>query len=188
MSIEIYDKAKIIHKDNRFYFLLKHGSKNSYTCAHQKIVDDKLHNKYIKRDSRDSHWSIIAEGNEDALTSNTIGDTSWNAPTSSVYGQIRFGNHKNIALWYARNKHNWTDYAQLDEVQQKNFDSILSWYSQRKENLKDSDIASPWTINLDNIHTDQKLKVSQEYCGETYNIAQHSIVYEGMPFWDFDNL
>ena len=61
MAIEIYDKAKIIKKDNKYYYFLKNGSSNSFTCPFQTIVDEDFNNKFIRRQT------------EIAIALNTIG-------------------------------------------------------------------------------------------------------------------
>ena len=96
MSIEIYDKAIKIRKDDRVYFLLKYGSKNSFTCPNQYVIGDNFRSKFLRRESRDSSWSVIASCDVTKYTDTMMADTSWNCPTSQIYGRVMFGNKKNI--------------------------------------------------------------------------------------------
>lgn len=180
MSIEIYNKAKIVHKDGVFYYFLKHHSKNDCICAGQVITDDNFNDKFISRNSRAGSWSIKAHGTEQDKDSDKIAKTDWNCPTSRVYGQIRFGNKKNIALYYAKNKHNWIDFGTLTEMQKKNVSSIIDWYNKNPE----------YQCNLSDIKPENYMRAVHTYCDDKQiKLEEHNpIHYEGHYYWNHDNL
>ncbi len=176
MSIEIYDKARIVKKGDTYHYLVKWGSKNCFTCPWQHVIGDDLHDRYLQRETRDSDWHCVATSNERDWKDNTIALTVWNCPTSYVCGRIRFGNGKNIALYFAKKKERvTTDYNDLDEEQQKNVDKIITWeYSNR--------------IDLGNIPEEKKGKSAITYCGNTFIIGANLKTYAGQYYWDLDNL
>lgn len=178
MSIEIYDKAEVIRKGEKYYFLLKSGSKNSYTCGRQYIIDGNFRPKFIRRDSRDSTWHVIAVGDKESYISRAIAKTYWNAPTSEVYGAIRFGNKKNIALWLA--KRTARDYAvDFDEAQRAKIDEIIG-YSNAEYII---DLTKP-------IPAGKGFKMAHDYCGkQTLLIMGESAEkHGGIIYWSLDNL
>lgn len=180
MSIEIYDKAKIIRKDGIYYYMLKHGSRNSFTCGGQSILDDNFRNKFIQRDSRDSTWHIIAKGNVQDYLNGRIADTYWNATTAMVYGRICFGNKKNIALYFIKTKP-LDFYRDLDSSQQINVGKLITYSEDEKR-------GKPYTIDLSAIDSRRALKSEYEYCGETMQLLPHSLNYNGKNYWNVDNL
>ena len=182
MAIEIYDKAKIVKKDDKYYYLLKYGSKNSFTCGGQSVMDDNFNMKYLHRDNRDSHWSVIAIGNEEDYKNDRIADTYWNSPTSEVYGRIRFGNGYNIALYFAkvRKAGKTILFERLTEQQQSNLRGTL-------EHGEKSD----WTINLSDIPERRKFKNIIEYCGKKFELASvfdNLVTFLGRGYWKLNNL
>lgn len=181
MAIEIYDKAKIIKKDNRYYYFLKNGSSNSFTCPFQTIVDNNFNNKFIIRQARDSDWHLIAIGNYEDVNEDKIADTLWNAPTSYYYGQVRFGNKKNIALYFVKSKNKIIDYDLLSNIQKYNIDKNILYYV---EGLK-----GKYTIDLGNIQEKDKMLPIQTYCGNNPILLEDNfITYNGRKYWDLDNL
>lgn len=179
MAIEIYSKAKVVKKDNNYYFLLKSGSKNTF-FAPQIVIDDDLRDKRICG-GRAIEWRIIAVGNEE--NAKNIALTSWNAPTGSIYGRIDFGDKLNIALWFFKNINKAIDYNSLDYIQKQNFDSLLSRYNSYK-----AENPSHWQIDLANISDRQAFSSKHEYCGKEYSIAGNSKTYKGFVFWQLNNL
>lgn len=185
MAIEIYDKAKIVKKDGMYYYLLKHGSKNTFTSPYQTVIDDNLNNKFLRGESRSSDWRVIAYGTEKAHIARSIANTSWNAPTGAIYGEIRFGDKLNIALWYAKNIFKTVHYETLTDRQKANFDDILSWHETQKLDYENNGRHSAWCINLDDVDKEQKMK--EVYEGG-YVLRQHEIIYDDRPYWQLDNL
>lgn len=179
MAIEIYDKAKIIKKDNTYYYFLKNGSKNCFTCPFQTIVDNNFNNKFIRRQTRESNWHVIAISNYDDFKSNKIADTNWNAPTSWYYGQIRFGNKKNIALFFSKTKP--INYDILSINQQYNIDNYINYYI--------NELMLKYTIDLGKIDDKNKMKPIQTYCNdEPILLDNNYIIFNGKKYWDLDNL
>ena len=172
MSIEIYDKAEVIKHNNKYIFLLKHGSKNSYTCPYQYVLDNNFKSKYLRRQARDSSWRVIAIGKEQSK----IADTYWNAPTAMIYGQVRFGDKKNIALYLSKIKaRTQSDYS---EEQWTKIQQIIAYA-----------INSPkYHINLENIPEDKMMKRDIEYCGKMYHMNDNVISYGTKSYWQLDNL
>lgn len=168
MSIEMYDKAKVIIKDDIKYFLLKYGSKNTFICGGQMITDNDLHHKYISRDVRDSHWSIIAYG------SGYMADTYWNAPTGSVYGRIHFGDKKNMAYYMDRVKP--IPFEELDAEQQSVFIGLIP--------TPDNE----YVIDLENIPENKKVKYVSDYCGTQERIEDFAKYHNERAYWNLDNL
>lgn len=169
MSISIYDKAKVIEKDNVKTYILKCGSKNCFSNPYQYTIDNNLHDKYMRGTTRESDWSIVAKGN------GRMADTRLNCPTSGVYGKIRFGNKMNIALFFDKVKP--TKYEDLDDEQKKNFDSLQGMY-----------IGYEW-IDLDNIDEKHAFSPVSNYCGnETIMTPDNSKEYNGRRYWHLDNL
>jgi hypothetical protein len=183
MAIEIYDKASIVKKDDKVYWFVKYGSKNCFTCPYQTVTDDTWHNKFLRGQSRDSHWSLVAYGAQKELDNDKIASTWLNSPTSEVYGQIRFGNHLNIALWFVKNKDKILKYEELDEEQQRNIDGLLSYYAENKNNVS-------WAIDLSGeIPAGKQYEPEIEYCGNKYYVLDgHSVSYDGRVYWSLDNL
>jgi hypothetical protein len=178
MAIEIYDKAKVIKKDGTFYFFVKWGSKNCFTCPGQTVYDDNFHRKFLSREVRDSDWYCVAKGKEQA----TILKSSWNCPTSSVYGVIRFGNGKNIASYLAKTAA--VPYETLDSVQQGAVDGFIS-------TLEDHIAKAEWlggNIDLDAMKPEQEMKIVHGYCGTDFKIVDHLKNVLGYPAWDLNNL
>jgi len=180
MAIEIYDKAKVIKKDGRYYYLLKYGSKNSFTYGGQYILGDDFRRKYLQRESRDSHWSIIADGEQAEYDTDQISDTYYNSSTGSMYGKIRFGNGKNIALYYVKNKEKLIDYDTLDSQQQSAVDGLIRHY--------ESDEAKQYRCNLADIPEGKKFKAIDTYCRKQTFLDGNSKHYNGRIYWDLDNL
>jgi hypothetical protein len=180
MSIEIYDKAKIVKKDGRYHYFVKNGSKNSFTCGGQTIKDNNFRNKFIKHQTRDSDWHMIAHGDSEAFETDKIADTEWNCPTSNVYGQIRFGNKLNIALYFAKNKSKVLDYDKLDDIQKSNISSLIN-YALRDDNKE-------WTIDLSDIPENKRHKEIVNYCGKEFRRFQNYTDYGEKIYWLLDNL
>lgn len=181
MAIEIYDKAKIIKKDDVYYYFLKNGSKNSFTCPFQTIVDNNFNNKFIIRQTRDSNWHLIAIGRKNEVESDKIAETKWNAPTSWYYGEIRFGNKKNIALYFAKMKNKIIDYYLLSEIQKENINKEIEYYI--------NELKGKYTIDLGNIQEKDKMLPIQTYCGNNPVLLEDNfITYNGKKYWDLDNL
>jgi hypothetical protein len=178
MSIEIYNKAKIIKKDDKYYYFLKHHSKNDCICGGQVIVDDNFNNKYIARNSRAGSWSIKAIGNEETYKNNTIAKTEWNCPTSYVYGQIMFGNKKNIALYWVKCKvENYNDFT--DEQKYNIGESIKYAENDGKK----------YVIDLTDIKENELMKKEHFYCDDTPILIENNYIkYNGQIYWNLDNL
>jgi hypothetical protein len=169
MSIEIYDKAEVIKMNDCFYFLLKHGSKNSFTCAWQHVLDNNFRYKFLKRQARDSSWNLIAYG----FSKFEIGDTYWNAPTSTIYGEVRFGDRKNIALYLAKKKAKTR--ADYDDIQWQHIEEIINY---GKGNA----------ITLSEIPRGKLMQAAIPYCEKLYHLAEHKTVFAGRDYWQLDNL
>jgi len=183
MAIEIYDKASIIKKDNKVYWFVKYGSKNCFTCPYQTITDNTWHNKFLRGQSRDSHWSLVAYGTQKELENDKIANTWLNSPTSEVYGQIRFGDKKNMALWFVKNKDKSLNYKELDEEQQRNIDSLLTYYNEDQKNMA-------WAVDLTGDIPEKKQYMPEiTYCDNKYYVLDgYSTSYAGRVFWSLDNL
>lgn len=178
MSIEIYNKAKIVKKGDTFYYFLKHHSKNDCICGGQVIVDDNFNDKYIRRDSRAGSWSVQAHGGEAERVSDKIADTFLNCPTSYIYGQVRFGNKKNIALYYAKQKDNYIDFENLSEMQKRNVSEKIEWYLKNERQC-----------NLAEIPERMKTKEVHRYCDDKdIKLSEHSMTHNGRIYWNLDNL
>lgn len=179
MAIELYDKAKVIKKDNKYYYFLKHGSKNSFTCRGQSILDNNFRNKFICRDSRDSHWMITAIGGEKEYQEQAIANTYWNTTTSQVYGKIAFGNKKNIALYYVKTPAQ-DFYTDFDDRQRANIDKLIAYAENCRKEFAPIDLA--------NIDEARKFKAHYEYCGKPVVLEGNSLSYKGKIYWNLDNL
>jgi len=180
MSIDIYDKADIIKKEDVYYFFVKSGSKNCTNCPFQTIVDDNWNYKFVKRETRESDWKLIATGGKDEIITDAIANTEWNAPTSWYYGQVRFGNKKNIALYFAKSKNKIKDYYSLTESQQKNIDNKINYYMNEQQ--------GKYTIDLKNIKENEKMKTEIIYCGNNFSMHNDYITFNGKNYWNLDNL
>ncbi len=179
MSIEIYNKATIIKRDNKYYYFLKYHSKNDCICGGQVIIDDNFNNKFIRRNSRAGSWSVKAIGREKEHKENAIHKIYFNCPTCHVYGKIQFGNRKNIALYWIKTK--VKNYVDFTDEQRGNIDSLIG-YAESEEGKK-------YVIDLANIREDQKFKAVHSYCDDkVITLARGSKTYKGMIFWDLDNL
>lgn len=176
MSIEIYNKAKVIKKDDKYFYFLKYHSKNDCVCGGQVIVDDNFNDKYIRRNSRSGSWSVKAHGGQAEYEADKISETDWNCPTCYVYGQIRFGNKKNIALYWTKTKP--IDYYSLTEMQQKNVLESIVWY-----------FKSDYQCNLSNIPEKNRFKAVHTYCSDKpITLSEGSLTYKGHIYWNLDNL
>ena len=111
---------------------------------------------------------------------NDIAKTCYNAPTSYMYGQIRFGNKKNVALCFVKNKNKTLDYNLLDEIQKENIDNELKYYV--------DELKMKYTIDLNNILEKDEIEREHNYCGTVTKIDDHYIIYNDIKFWDLDNL
>ncbi len=180
MAIDIYDSAKIVKKDNTYYYFVKNGSKNCFTCPFQYIVDNNFRDKFIKGSSRESNWHLIAYGTEKEVIADKIADTNWNCPTSRYYGVVKFGNKKNIALFFVKNKNRVIDYCLLDDEQKKNIDSKINHYL--------TELKGEYTIDLSDIQDEDKMEEITNYCSEKHNLLDSYIDYKDKRYWDFDNL
>ncbi len=180
MAIEIYDKAKIVKKGKKYYYFIKGGSKNDYTLSGQTITDDNFEDKFLLRSKRTSDFHLIAIGDSKAVKKDKIAETYWNCPTSSVYGRIRFGNKKNIALWFVKNKDKITDYDLLNREQKKNIDKLIDYFVNERK--------MEYTIDLNNIEEDKEVKQKISYCDKEYLFSNNYINYKNKKFWDLDNL
>jgi hypothetical protein len=181
MAIDIYDKADIVKKDDKYYYFVKNGSKNCFTCPFQTIIDNDWNNRFIRSQSRESNWHLVAIGDENAVKNDKIAETEWNAPTSWYYGQIRFGNKKNIALYFVKRKNKITDYNLLNETQKANIDNEINVYV--------NEYKMKYTIDLNNINPDKKAKTEITYCSnEPVLLNNNKLQYAGIDFWDLDNL
>ena len=185
MSIEIYDKAEIVKKGETYYYFLKNGSKNCFTCPNQTIVANDFNNKYLRGQSRESNWHIIAMGDSNTVKLNKIAETYFNSPTSVIYGRIQFGNKTNIALFYAKKK-KILDYDLLNETQKKNIDEKIE-YNKKLKWL--------YTINLNEpIPQEKQFKAEkQQYnYGEEkptiYKINDYNVLYNDKQYWNLNNL
>lgn len=176
MSIEIYSKAETIKKDGVYYYFLKHHSKNDCICRHQSVIDGNFNTKFLMRDGRGGSWSIKAHAPSIEFCER-IAFTEYNCPTSQVYGQIQFGNKKNIALFWR--KHKVKNFEDFTERQQENIKMLIDWYD-RPENR--------YTCDLSHIPVDKEYKTALEYCGKTFAIYDNCIEYKGQSYWDLDNL
>lgn len=181
MAINIYDKASIVKKNNTYYYFLKTGSKNCFDSPYQTIVDNNFHNKFISRQSRESDWNIIAMGDENAVKNDAIATTKWNAPTSWYYGQVRFGNKKNIALYFVKIKNKIIDYNLLTEIQKRNIDNNIEYYI--------NELKMKFTIDLNNIPIESKVKNEIKYCSDIpFLLQDYKLQYNGLDYWNCDNL
>jgi hypothetical protein len=180
MAIDIYDSAKIVKKGNVYYYFVKNGSKNCFTCPFQYVVDNNFRDKFIRGSSRESNWRLIAYGSQKEVIDDKIADTSWNCPTSYYYGEIRFGNKKNISLFFVKNKSKILDYNLLDSEQQKNIDNEIEYYL--------TELKGEYTIDLEYIEEKNRMKEIIYYCGEEYNLLNNYIDYKDKRYWDLDNL
>ncbi len=181
MAIEIYNKAKVIQKDNKVYYFLKYHSKNDCICGGQYIVDNEFNTKYAIRDSRAGSWSVKAIGTLQNHKDGVIGKTKWNAPTSWIYGEIRFGNKLNIALYWAKQKP--VLYESFTEEQKRNIDSCINWVEVQG--------GTQTVINLEDIKEKDEWKAEHEYCGTKYFIADYTDYkreYAGQLYWNLNNL
>ena len=179
MSINIYDKATIVKKDNIYYYFLKNGSKNSFTCPYQTIPDDNFNNKFIKKQSRDSDWHIIAFGDKNNIINDDIAKTCYNSPKFYMYGNIRFDNKNNVALYFVKNKDKILDYDLLNETQKANIDNNIKYYSDEAKN---------YVIDLNNIQEEDKMKNEHNYCDKNYNLSDYQLLYNNIAFWNCDHL
>lgn len=180
MSIDIYDKADLIKKDNTYYYFVKSGSKNCFTCPFQGILGNDWNYKMARRQTRESNWKLIATGGSEEVVNDKIAETHWNAPTSCYYGQVRFGNKKNIALYFVKNKGKAKDYSLLTEYQKENIDEMLDEYLNK--------LAGKYTIDLKDIKDNEKTKTEEIYCGEVFKLSDNSISYNGKDYWNLNNL
>lgn len=181
MAIEIYDKAVIVKKNEHIYYFLKYGSKNSFTCGGQYVTGNDFRSQYLTRLTRDSHWSIIAHGGIKEWQADIIANTDWNCPTSSVYGQIRFGNKKNIALYFVKNKDKVLNYDLLDGAQQQHIDQLIK-YCLLPENKR-------YSIDLSAVPANKEFKEQHDYCGTIFSMGHdNSQYYNGKNYWNLDNL
>lgn len=177
MAINIYSKAKIVKKDDIYYFMVKSGAKNCWFAPYQTIIDDDLRDKRTGG-GRAIEWEIVAHG--DKQNAENIALTRWNAPTSNIYGRIDFGDGLNIALWFFKNIKKAIDYISLDDMQAFNFDSLLNRYKERE--------LSNWKIDLANISDEQAFSSKEKYCGKEFYIDGNGKVYGGFLFWQLNNL
>lgn len=180
MAIDIYDKASIVKKDDRYYYFVKNGSKNCFTCPFQTIVDNNFRNKFMKRQSRESNWKIIAVGNTDDVKNDKIALTDWNAPLFWYYGLVRFGDKTNIALYFVKNKNKILDYNLLDEIQKANIDNNIRHYI--------DELKMQYTIDLSNIQEKDKIQEKASYCGTEYNLTDYSKQFNNLLFWNCNHL
>jgi hypothetical protein len=178
MSIEIYQKAKIIKKDDKFYYFLRHHSKNDCLCGGQYVEDIDFRDKWISRNSRTGSWAIKAIGGIEEFNNKTIADTNWNCPTSEAYGRIQFGNHLNIALYWAKCKP--IDFYSFDEEQQRHIQDRINYYENK---------AKKYVIDLKDIPEHKKVKAMSEYCGDKIEASKdNTLLYAGKTYWNLDNL
>jgi len=172
MSIEIYDKAEVIKLNDCYVFMVKHGSKNSYTCPNQYTIDSNFNDKYIRRQSRDSTWYVIAKSKNQSA----IADTYWNCPTASIYGRVMFGDRKNIALYLAKKKAKTKD--DYTEKQWRNIEQIIEYGNK-----------SMYCIDIDKGIPENKMtKRDIEYCGKMYSILDNMTTLGTHTYWQLDNL
>lgn len=180
MGIEIYDKAAVIEKDGTIYYLVKQGSKNCSTCAWQTVTDNNFRDKYLRGEARESDWHLIAYGTPDEHERGTIGETWWNCPTSTVYGQIRFGNKLNIAYYLARQTPK--PFEAFDAEQRRNIEAVIQYGLDNPR----------YNIALSQIDAlDESKRFSDEvwYCGDPVRITpETSTVFNGRQYWALDNL
>ncbi len=175
MAIEIYDSAKIVEKNGIYYYLLKNGSKNTTTCPYQYVIDNNFDRKFLRKETRSSSWKVVAIGNKEAVEKNLIANTKYNCPQAYMYGEIRFGNGKNIARYYVGlHYHNKIlKYEELTHSQQLNFNQILSWAEDNHRK-----------IDLNNIKDEQKTFTEYEYGNEKMSLETSHSFYKGIKFWD----
>lgn len=178
MSIEIYNKARVIKKDDKYYYFLKYHSKNDCICGGQYTVDDNFNNKYLQRDSFSGSWSVKAIGGKKEYNDQAIHKTFWNCPTSYVYGEIRFGNKKNIALYWAKKK--VENYYDFTDEQKENIDNSINWAIGK---------GKKYIIDLTDIAEKDKFKAVHKYCDDKpITLAMGSKTYKNKIYWDLDNL
>ena len=103
------------------------------------------------------------------------------SPTSWYYGEIRFGNKKNIALYFAKMKNKIIDYYLLSEIQKENINKEIEYYI--------NELKGKYTIDLENIQKKDKMLPIQTYCGNNPVLLEDNfITYNGKKYWDLDNL
>lgn len=182
MAIEIYDKAICVKKDYKYFYFLKYGSKNCFTCSGQSVLDDEFHTKWLKRETRDSDWNMIAYGGLQEFENDAIAETYWNNTTGGVYGRIKFGNGKNIALYFVKNKDKVWNYDELDGSQKSHIDNLIRYYEEEDKKR--------YTIDLRDIPEIKKMKPVDDYCGrsELIQIGLNAIMFAGKHYWNLDNL
>lgn len=173
MAIELYDKAEVIERGEMVYYFLKSGSKNDFICSGQTIVGPDFMPKFITRQVRSSCWRLVAYGTLQDHKSGRIGYTKYNCPTSYMYGQIKFGDRLNIALWFAKRKPKL--YHNYSPTQQEKIDWIIN-------NFKES------AINLSSMSTKDVQQTFHEYCGKTYIIGPNKTEYNNHYYWQLNNL
>lgn len=164
----MYDRAAVVKKGNRYNYLVKHGSKNTFSIGRR--IGNDFRPQYMQREARDSRWHLVAisEG------VGRMADTKWNAPTAWIYGRISFGNKRNIALYLDKVKP--IRYEDLDEAQRVGLDSVLATYE--RENYAE------YVIDLADIKEEQE-RHSQH--GDK-QLEDYNIEFEGRLYWDLDNL
>lgn len=174
MSISLYDAAKKIKKDDTTYFMVKSGSKNCFIMGGQRIIDNNLHSKWTRGETRESDWSIIAKTKRNI----PLAVTNWNAPVSYLYGRIQFGNGYNVALYLDRKEA--TPYEELDLEQQDNFDELLAHAEQVDTKYLDS------MIDLDqypDLPERKQYQPEHTYCGKEMYVNGNHTTYQGRIYW-----
>ncbi len=76
------------------------------------------------------------------------------------------------------NKMKVVDFEDFDEIQKMNIDGIIKYAIADKK----------WSINLDDIPENKKVKDIDTYCGKNVSIKEHSMEYKGKVYWDLNNL
>lgn len=174
MAINLYDSAKKISKDGTTYMLVKSGSKNCFDVPGNRIIDNNLHTKYTRGETRESDWSVIAKTKHNR----PMAVTQWNCPLSQIYGKVQFGNRYNIALYLDRLAP--VDFNELDEEQQTNFNIILSRSQDVDQQYMDS------IIDLDlypDLPENKQYKTEHEYCGHKMYVGSNHTTYRGRIYW-----
>lgn len=176
MAIEIFDCAEIVKKDGEYFYFLMFGSKNCFSMPGQYVDGPKFKQRYTANGRRDSDWRLVAAGGEKEFQENAIAKTFWNSFPGHVHGKIRFGNGKNIALYFTnlKYKNKILNFENLDWEQQGKIDYLIRTQRETK-----------FCINLSNIPEHLGFKEEISYCKpEPYKLKDHFKVVHGIKFWD----
>lgn len=180
MAIEIFDCAEIVKKDGEYFYFLMFGSKNCFSMPGQYVDGPRFNRRYTANGRRESNWHLVAVGGEKEFQENAIAKTFWNSFPGHVYGKIRFGNRKNIALYFTnlKYKNKVLNYEDLNYLQQNTINFLI--HTQR---------GTKFCIDLSNIPEHQGVEEEISYCEpEPYKLKDHFKVVHGIKFWDLNVL